>query len=111
MQDHDLAAQLRARGHEVEVFTATPGAHGERHGAVEVVDGVPVHRMALRLPWELPVNPLAPAELRRRLADGGFDVAHVQSGWCSPFAWDSARRGAGARAADGHDLALHASSA
>ena len=90
VQTHDLAAQLQARGHEVEVFTATSGALGERHGVVEVVDDVPVHRMALRLPWELPVNPLAPPEVRRRLQSGGFDVAHVHMGVVSPFATDLA---------------------
>ncbi|GAA4726327.1 hypothetical protein GCM10025782_25820 [Pedococcus ginsenosidimutans] len=91
VQTHDLAAQLVARGHEVEVFTATPGARGERHGVVEGVDGIPVHRMAIRLPWELPVNPLAPPEVRRRLRAGGFDVAHVHMGVVSPFATDLAR--------------------
>jgi glycosyltransferase involved in cell wall biosynthesis len=90
VQVHDLAAQLRARGHDVEVFTATPGSNGERHGFVETLDGIPVHRMALRLPWELPVNPLAPPEVRRRLKDGGFDVAHVHMGVVSPFATDMA---------------------
>lgn len=34
VQVHDLAGQLRAHGHEVEVFTATPGSHGERHGFI-----------------------------------------------------------------------------
>jgi glycosyltransferase involved in cell wall biosynthesis len=91
VQTHDLAAQLRSRGHEVEVFTATLGEHGQRHGFIEDVDGVPVHRMAIRLPWELPVNPLAPAEVRRRLRAGGFDVAHVHMGVVSPFATDMAR--------------------
>jgi glycogen(starch) synthase len=90
VQTHDLAAHLQARGHEVEVFTATPGARGERHGVVEVVDDVPVHRLALRLPWELPVNPWAPPEVRRRLRSGGFDVAHVHMGVVSPFATDLA---------------------
>jgi len=89
VQVHDLAAQLSARGHEVEVFTATPGAAGQRHGAVDVVDGVPVHRLAIRLPWDLPVNPLAPKDLRLRLP--GFDVAHVHIGVVSPFAVDAAR--------------------
>ena len=90
VQTHDLAAQLRARGHEVEVFTATLGEQGQRHGFVEDVDGVPVHRMAIRLPWQLPVNPLAPPEVRRRLAAGGFDVAHANMGVVSPFATDMA---------------------
>lgn len=91
VQTHDLAQHLRLAGHDVEVFTATRGSEGEMHGAVTVVDGVPVHRMAARMPWELPVNPFAPAELRRRLAEGGFDVAHVQTGVVSPFAWDATR--------------------
>lgn len=91
VQTHDLAQHLVAAGHEVEVFTATRGPEGEMHGAVTVVDGVPVHRLAARMPWELPVNPRAPAELRRRLVAGGFDVAHVQTGVVSPFAWDCTR--------------------
>lgn len=91
VQTHDLAQQLIAAGHEVEVFTATPGPGGERHGVVTVVDGVSVHRLATRLPWDLPVNPWAPPELRRRLVSGGFDVAHVQTGVVSPFAWDATR--------------------
>lgn len=91
VQTHDLARHLVALGHEVEVFTATPGPEGEMHGEITVVDGIPVHRLAIRLPWELPVNPLAPRELRRRLTGGGFDVAHVQTGVVSPFAWDSTR--------------------
>lgn len=91
VQVHDLAARLLDRGHEVVVFTATPGRHGERGGFVDQVDGVSVHRLALKLPFELPVNPLAPALLRQRLADGGFDVAHVHMGVVSPFAVDCAR--------------------
>jgi glycosyltransferase involved in cell wall biosynthesis len=91
VQSHDLARQLVALGHEVEVFTATPGPDGERHGTVTVIDGIRVHRLAIRLPWELPVNPRAPRELRRRLVAGGFDVAHVQTGVVSPFAWDCTR--------------------
>jgi glycosyltransferase involved in cell wall biosynthesis len=90
VQTHDLAARLQARGHHVEVFTATPGDQGQRAGVVQEVDGVPVHRMALRLPWELPVNPLAPPEVRRRLRRGGFDVVHLHMGVVSPFASDLA---------------------
>jgi len=88
VQTHDLTSRLVARGHEVVVFTATPGTQGQRYGAVEQVDGVEVHRMALRLPWDLPVNPLAPLQLRTRLRD--FDVAHVHMGVVSPFATDCA---------------------
>jgi len=91
VQVHDLATRLIGRGHEVVVFTATPGRHGERSGFIDDVDGVPVNRLALRLPFELPINPLAPKLLRRRLGDGGFDVAHVHTGVVSPFAFDCAR--------------------
>jgi glycosyltransferase involved in cell wall biosynthesis len=91
VQVHDLASRLVGRGHEVVVFTATPGSHGERGGFVDQVDGVEVHRLAIRLPFELPVNPLAPGVLRRRLAAGRFDVAHVHMGVVSPFAVDCTR--------------------
>ena len=97
VQVHDLAARLRDRGHEVTVFTATPGPHGERGGVVDEVDGVPVHRLALRLPFELPVNPRATGELRRRLDRGGYDVAHIHMGVVSPFAVDCARVTTGLR--------------
>jgi glycosyltransferase involved in cell wall biosynthesis len=91
VQTHDLARELLALGHEVEVFTATQGERGQRRGEITVVDGVPVHRLAARLPGQLPVNPWAPPELRRRLVGGRFDVAHVQTGVVSPFAWDATR--------------------
>ncbi|WP_338748421.1 glycosyltransferase family 4 protein [Janibacter alittae] len=90
-QVSDLAVHLQAAGHEVEVFTATRGAKGERGGTVETVDGIPVHRMALQLPRDIPVNPMAPPMVRARLQGGGFDVAHVHLGVVSPFAWDMAR--------------------
>ncbi len=86
----DLALRLRRAGHETEVFTATPGAKGEHAGAVDVVGGVPVHRMALPPVVGVPVNPWAVPEVARRLAQGGFDVAHVHVGVVSPFAWDMA---------------------
>ncbi|GGL35806.1 glycosyltransferase family 4 protein [Phycicoccus endophyticus] len=91
-QVHDLAHELARAGHGVEVFTATPGAEGERHGRRSVEeDGVVVHRMALPLPYGVPVNPFAPREVRRRLRAGGFDVAHVHVGVVSPFATDMVR--------------------
>ncbi len=90
VQVHDLAAELVRAGHDVEVFTATPGALGQRHGSVETVDGIAVHRMAVRLPFELPVNPWAPPGVRRRLVAGRFDAAHVHMGVVSPFATDMA---------------------
>jgi glycogen(starch) synthase len=88
-QVRDLSRQLVAAGHEVEVFTATTGPHGERGGATERgEDGVTVHRHAIPLPGGIPVNPFAPPEVRRRLAAGGFDAAHAHLGVVSPFATD-----------------------
>jgi glycosyltransferase involved in cell wall biosynthesis len=91
VQVHDLAAALSAAGHAVEVFTATAGPNGERHGACLVEGEVPVHRMAIPLPGGVPVNPFAPPEVRRRLREGGFDVAHIHMGVVSPFATDMVR--------------------
>ncbi len=89
-QVHGQATRQRAAGHHVEVVTATPG-HGDVRSGLDSVDGVPVHRLAIRLPAELPVNPLAPPELRRILDAGRFDVAHVHLGVVSPFAVDGMR--------------------
>lgn len=86
-QVRDLSRRLVTAGHEVEVFTATPGPGGERGGATATgEDGVTVHRLAIRLPGDLPVNPFARREVRRRLRAGGFDVAHAHLGVVSPFA-------------------------
>lgn len=87
----DLATQLAGAGHEVEVFTATSGTKGEHGGDVEMVAGIRVHRMGLRLPGGVPVNPMAPPEVRARLRRNDFDVAHVHLGMVSPFAWDMTR--------------------
>ena len=87
-QVRDLCLQLLAAGHEVEVLTATNGAEGGRGGAVEVCDGVTVHRLGARVPLGLPVNPGARDLLRTRLRDGRFDVAHAHVGVVSPFAVD-----------------------
>jgi glycogen(starch) synthase len=87
-QVHGLARRQRAAGHEVTVLTATPGPRGQRHGTVDLVDGVPVHRLAIRLPFGLPVNPFAPRDVRSLLLAGRYDVVHVHAGVVSPFAYD-----------------------
>lgn len=92
VQVHDLAAHLLSAGHEVEVFTATDAA-GTTDALTNASGGREpvVHRFPLRLPGGAPVNPFAPPEVRRRLAAGGFDVAHVHMGVVSPFAVDMVR--------------------
>lgn len=89
-QVHDLARRQRAAGHDAEVVTATPRARHDRTEH-EVVDGVPLRRTTVDLPFELPVHPRAGRAVRdvlrqARRSGGGFDVAHVHAGVVSPFA-------------------------
>ncbi len=91
MQVRDLARRQLAAGHEVHVVTTTPSAPGQTGPADDDgADGVTVHRLALPLPYELPVNPRANAGVRRVLAEHTFDVAHVHAGVVSPFAFFAA---------------------
>ncbi len=54
-QVRDLSRRLVDAGHEVEVFTATNGAEGQRGGVIELVDGIRVHRLGRRVPFGLPL--------------------------------------------------------
>lgn len=90
-QVRDLARAQAAEGHEVHVLTATPGPNGERGGLVTDDDGVQVHRLGARLPFDLPVNPAAPPRMRALLRGLAPDVVHVHAGVVSPFAYDGAR--------------------
>jgi len=84
-QVHGLARWQREAGLDVEVVTATPRARHDR-SAREVVDGVPVHRATVDLPYELPVHPRPGREVLRVVRAGGFDVVHVHLGVVAPFA-------------------------
>jgi glycosyltransferase involved in cell wall biosynthesis len=88
-QVHGLARRQRAAGHTVEVVTATPRARHDRT-ADEVIEGVPVRRITVDLPFELPVHPRAGREIRSVLRCGGYDVVHVHAGVISPFAFAAA---------------------
>jgi len=88
-QVRDLGRALAGVGHEVHVYTATPAegaGRGLRNIAVSEDEGAIVHRVTVPLPFDLPVNPLAPRLIRDELAK--FDVAHVHMGVISPFATD-----------------------
>ncbi len=88
----DLARHQVRAGHDVHVLTATLGEAGERGGVVDVEDGVHVHRLGARLPFDLPVNPLAGARLTREALVGlRPDAVHVHAGVVSPFAFDGVR--------------------
>jgi glycosyltransferase involved in cell wall biosynthesis len=86
VQVDGLARRLVAAGHDVDVFTATPGPDGEHGGAVVDHDGVRVHHFSTPLTFGVPVNPLATKPIRDLLAGGGYDVAHGHMGVVSPFA-------------------------
>jgi len=103
-QVRDLAATQVAAGHEVHVLTATPLEDGSRAGGAHAPQighpSVQVHRMGARLPFDLPVNPAAPAAMGALVDRLRPDVVHVHAGVLSPFAFD------GARVALGRDLPL-----
>src|SRR3954468_23648330 len=84
-QVHGLARRQRAAGLDAEVVTATPRARHDRT-AFEVVEGVPVHRTTVDLPYELPVHPRPGREVLRVVRAGGFDVVHAHLGVIAPFA-------------------------
>ena len=83
-QVRDLGRHLTEAGHEVHVFTATPARPAERGRIASSEHGVCVHRHTLGLPFDLPVNPLLPGQVRAELAD--CEVAHVHMGVISPVA-------------------------
>ncbi|MFI9007240.1 glycosyltransferase family 4 protein [Actinosynnema sp. NPDC053489] len=78
-----LAREQARRGEDVHVVTATPRAlPGE---------GYAVHRVAVRLPGDLPVHPRAGSLLDRLLGALSPSVVHVHVGAISPFAWSGVR--------------------
>jgi len=83
-QVHGLARAQRARGVDVEVVTATPRARHDRT-VMDVVDGVPVRRVTIDLPYELPVHTRPGREVLRAVEAGGFDVVHAHLGVVAPF--------------------------
>ncbi|WP_447009492.1 glycosyltransferase family 4 protein [Saccharothrix hoggarensis] len=78
-----LARAQAANGAEVHVVTATRLASD---GA-----GYSVHRIAVRLPWDVPVHPRAGTCLDRVLASLEPSVVYVHVGAISPFAWSGVR--------------------
>lgn len=80
LQMRDLAVTLAARGHEVRVICGVPGE--------AEVGGIAVDRLGgPRLPgFGIAVTPGVFADLRRKIAAGGFDVVHVHCGNVAPIA-------------------------
>ncbi|MEU4743842.1 glycosyltransferase family 4 protein [Actinosynnema sp. NPDC023658] len=78
-----LAREQASRGEDVHVVTATRLASAG--------DGYSVHRVAVRLPWDLPVHPRAGSHLDRVFAGLAPSVVHAHVGAISPFAWSGVR--------------------
>jgi glycosyltransferase involved in cell wall biosynthesis len=89
-QVRGLALAQAARGDEPVIMTATPG-DGTIHSGRDLVDGLVVERLAVRLPGDLPVHPRTRAGVCALLAEHPVDVAHVHVGATSPFAWGALR--------------------
>lgn len=89
-QVRGLALAQAARGDEPFIITATPGDGPSRSGS-DLVDGLVVERLAVRLPGDLPVHPRTRAGVRALLERHPVDVAHVHVGATSPFAWGALR--------------------
>ncbi|QQQ75931.1 glycosyltransferase family 4 protein [Saccharothrix sp. 6-C] len=81
-----LAAAQARSGADVHVVTATRNASPG--------DGYSVHRIAVRLPWDVPVHPRAGSRLDRLIASLSPSVVHVHVGAISPFAWSGVRSAA-----------------
>lgn len=91
LQVRGLARAQLAAGLEPFVVTATPA--GARRASIpgELDEGVPVHRLSVVLPSQIPVTPYVNGTLRRLLVDQGADVVHVHGGTLSMFAWPALR--------------------
>lgn len=89
-QVRSLALAQTARGDDVRILTASPGHDGVRAGS-DTVDGLPVERIAMALPGEIPIHLRTRAKVVEALAAHPVDVVHVHAGVVSPFAWGAIR--------------------
>ncbi|MGL4285147.1 MAG: glycosyltransferase family 4 protein [Phreatobacter sp.] len=91
LQMRDLALELTAEGHTVEIITGVPGA--------ELVDGIKV----IRLPGPrligagIAVTPGVFKALHGHIRGGGYDVIHGHFGIITPIAHDALRFAAAGR--------------
>ena len=85
-----LAMQQRSAGDEVCIITATGGRDGVFSGD-DTVDGIPVHRIATHLPFDLPIHPRTRRKVVDVLTANPVDVVHIHAGVVSPFAWGALR--------------------
>lgn len=89
VQVTELTRRQAEAGDQIDVITATPG-HEVRSG-LEMCDGVRVHRLTARMPFELPIHPRTRANVVPLLQEIDPEVVHVHLGVVSPFAWGGIR--------------------
>lgn len=89
-QVRSLALAQLARGDAPRIITATPAA-AEPRGGRSRIDDLPVDRITVRLPGDLPVHPRTRAHVVDLLRDEPVDVVHIHLGAVSPFAWGALR--------------------
>ncbi|MBU6246057.1 MAG: glycosyltransferase [Actinomycetales bacterium] len=96
-----LALRQAAAGMDVRIITATPGqvqadgvidAASSRAGSSD--ESIPIHRLAMQIPFDLPIHLRTRREVMAVLADHPVDVVHVHAGVVSPFAWGAVRAAA-----------------
>ncbi len=103
-----LALHQRDAGDSVRIITATAGMTASAVGndidslptsdrgagtslGEERVDGIPVHRLSMSIPFDLPIHLRTRREVSRVLSAHPVDVLHVHAGVISPFAWGAVR--------------------
>ena len=89
VQVTELTRRQAEQGDDIHVLTATPGEDVRK--GTEIIDGVTVHRVTARMPFELPVHPRTRKALSPLLLQHKPDVVHVHLGAVSPFAWGGIR--------------------
>ena len=94
-QVHGLAVAQQLAGHKPVVITATQPEPTSLNGNSTSADNstirtVPVVRLGVPLPYDLPITHRVGGSLRRAFGDD-TDVVHVHAGLVSPFAWPALR--------------------
>ncbi|MDQ1306631.1 MAG: hypothetical protein QG671_2463 [Actinomycetota bacterium] len=91
LQVEGLAHAQLAAGHHPRVITATQASRSSSLDSAEMpAYGVPVVRLGLRLPYEIPVTHRIGKSLREALSTD-TDVVHIHTGLVSPFALPALR--------------------
>lgn len=90
LQVQGLAQAQQAAGHDPRVITATQAPDPMCTENDSDDDAIPVLRLGVPLPYDLPVTHRVGRSLRRALAHD-TDVVHIHAGLVSPFAWPALR--------------------